>query len=72
MGNTADDHLTERAMCRILGGAFKFPSDGNSHRIERFMDEAEVLAAQEKMPFEHAMRIVSGKARPAYGTPRPR
>jgi len=61
MGRTADDRLTARADAATLKQSF-----GTAH-TSALADEAQSLALSDNMPFDDALRVVSGQTRRPYG-----
>lgn len=69
MGSYADERLTTRDAVALLGAEF---ADASDAVIQTVMDEAYELAERERMPFEAALKEVSGISRTPYGAPRQR
>lgn len=71
MGNTADNRKTEDDLCNLLGGQFQLRSDGNSRYLGELIEDADDMANRDGMTLKEALRIVSGRTRRPYGSPKP-
>lgn len=70
MGSSADERLAERQLGKILGTASRWRAA--TAVPQALVEEASDLAHREGMSLADALRIVSGKTRPPYGTSQPR
>ena len=69
MGTGADDRLKEREIAKGIDSEVEWVGPYTLDNIEA---RAEDLAQTNGIPFDQALKIVSGKTRTPYGTPGPK